>query len=122
MQLHIEFLYDQARIRKLLHERGWRLGQAGGANRCAATHPTVVDQATARDRLQAAGLLTSAAVRIQFAPHVAKMKSRRDDTTEETRKPAAVASVEEVLSDDEPNWTRDLRTPPRQPRGYDLFQ
>jgi hypothetical protein len=69
MRLHIEILYDRERIRRLLQERGWRLDEGSEAARYAARHPTVRDQATARNRLHAAGLLTSSALRIEFDPH-----------------------------------------------------
>ena len=69
MTLHIQLLHHGERIRKVLRDHGWRLDRAGGESSYSARHPTVTDQASARARLNAAGLLTSPALRIEFAPH-----------------------------------------------------
>ena len=68
MNVHIEMLHDREGIRKLLHHHGWRLDRAGGEASYSARHPAVTDQASARDRLNATGLLTSPALRITFVP------------------------------------------------------
>jgi hypothetical protein len=68
MKLHIETLRNREGIRELLREHGWRLDKGGGSS-YSARHPAVSDQATARERLNALGLLTSPAVRIEFNPH-----------------------------------------------------
>jgi hypothetical protein len=70
MKLHIEMLHDREGILKLLRKHGWRLGRAGSEASYLARHPTVTDQTTARDRLNAVGLLTSSALRIEFGPDV----------------------------------------------------
>jgi hypothetical protein len=66
MTIHIEFLHQRQDLRELLREHGWRLDKKNGG--FAAEHPAVHDQAAARQNLQALGLLTSAAVRIEFGP------------------------------------------------------
>jgi hypothetical protein len=68
MKLHIHMLHDSEGIRKLLRCQGWRLDRAGGASSYSARHPRVTDQRSARDRLNATGLLTSSALRIEFVP------------------------------------------------------
>jgi hypothetical protein len=70
MNVHIEMLHHREGIRKLLHDHGWRLDRAEGEATYSARHPTVTDQATARDQLNAVGLLTSPALRITFVPQV----------------------------------------------------
>jgi hypothetical protein len=65
MDLYIELLRDGSEVRALLREQGWRLDEQG-ADRLLAIHAEVNDQEVARDRLQQAGLLTSAKVRIEF--------------------------------------------------------
>jgi hypothetical protein len=65
MKLHIEMLQNGQAIGEMLREHGWRLDKAG-ASSYLAVHPDVVDQATARHRLHALGLLTSPALRINF--------------------------------------------------------
>ena len=64
MTIHIELLHQRQAICQLLREHGWRLGKANGG--FAAEHPAVHDEAAARQKLQALGLLTSGAVRIEF--------------------------------------------------------
>jgi len=66
LKIHIEVLHQRHAIRELLREHGWRLDKDNGG--FAARHPAVHDQAAARQNLQALGLLTSAAVRIEFRP------------------------------------------------------
>ena len=66
MTIHIEFLHQRQALRQLLREHGWRLDKENGG--FAAEHPAVQDQAAARHHLQALGLLTSGAVRIEFGP------------------------------------------------------
>jgi hypothetical protein len=68
MNVRIEMLRDRERIRKLLRRHGWRLDRADGEASYLARHPAVTDRASARDRLDAAGLLTSSALRIEFVP------------------------------------------------------
>ena len=53
MNVHIEMLHHREGIRKLLHDHGWRLDRAEGEATYSARHPTVTDQATARDQLNA---------------------------------------------------------------------
>jgi hypothetical protein len=65
VKLHIQLLHDHEAVHDRLRRHGWRLDKVGNS-RYAATHPAVVDQATARDRLHTVGLLTSSALRIQF--------------------------------------------------------
>ena len=66
MNLHIQTLRQRDSVRRLLLEHGWRLD--GSGKTYSARHPDVKDQETARHRLNDAGLLTSAAVRIEFDP------------------------------------------------------
>ena len=66
MKIHIELLRQQAAVRELLREEGWRLDET--ASGYSAEHPEVTDASAARQNLQALGLLTSAAVRIGFPP------------------------------------------------------
>ena len=66
MKIHIELLRQQAAVRELLREEGWRLDKT--ASGYSAEHPDATDASTARQNLQALGLLTSAAVRIEFPP------------------------------------------------------
>jgi hypothetical protein len=68
MIVRIEMLHHREGIRRVLRHHGWRLDQAGSETIYSARHPTVTDQTTARDRLHAAGLLTSPALRIEFVP------------------------------------------------------
>jgi hypothetical protein len=69
MNVRIEMLHDRDGIRSLLRHHGWRLDRADGEASYSDRHPTVTDQASARDRLHAAGLLTSPALRIEIVPH-----------------------------------------------------
>jgi hypothetical protein len=64
MRIYIELLRDREAVHGLLSEHGWRLDKADGGY--AAKHPAVRDERTARGALHALGLLTSAAVRIEF--------------------------------------------------------
>ena len=66
MTIHIEMLHRGESIRELLREDGWRVDKADGGY--DAEHPEVQDGATARARLSVLGLLTSAALRIEFWP------------------------------------------------------
>jgi hypothetical protein len=68
MKVHIQTLRQRDSVRRLLLEHGWRLDRASGTH-YSARHPDVRDQQSARHRLNAAGLLTSGAVRIEFDPH-----------------------------------------------------
>jgi hypothetical protein len=67
MKAHIQTLRDRESVSRLLLKYGWRLDQAGG--NYFARHPAVTDQQAARIRLNDLGLLTSSAVRIEFAPY-----------------------------------------------------
>jgi hypothetical protein len=69
VNVRIEILHDREGIRKLLRRHGWRLNRADGEANYSARHPAVTDQASARDWLNAASLLTSPALRIEFVPH-----------------------------------------------------
>ena len=73
MTIHIEVLHQRHAIRELLREHGWRLHKESSG--FAAEHPAVPNQAAARQNLQALGLLTSSAVRIEFVP--VAQRSRR---------------------------------------------
>ena len=66
MRIHVEVLHQRHAIRELLREHGWRLHKENSG--FAAEHPAVHNQAAARHHLQALGLLTSGAVRIEFGP------------------------------------------------------
>jgi hypothetical protein len=68
MNLHIQTLRHRDSVRRLLLKNGWRLDRASGPH-YSARHPDVTDQQSARHRLNHLGLLTSAAVRIEFGPH-----------------------------------------------------
>ena len=67
MKVHIQTLRDRDAVRHLLLKHGWRLDRASGPH-YSARHPDVTDQKSARHRLNDLGLLTSAAVRIEFDP------------------------------------------------------
>jgi hypothetical protein len=73
MRIHVEVLHQRHAIRHLLRENGWRLDKENKG--FAAEHPAVHDQAAARKNLQALGLLTSAAVRIEFGPSLTSSAS-----------------------------------------------
>jgi hypothetical protein len=66
MTIYIEMLHRGESIREVLREHGWRLHKADGGY--DAEHPAVQDGPAARDRLNVLGLLTSAALRIEFWP------------------------------------------------------
>jgi len=65
MTVHFELLQRPGEVRKILRSHGWRL-DASHAHSVSASHPEVHDEAMARNRLHAMGLLTSGAVRITF--------------------------------------------------------
>jgi hypothetical protein len=68
MILHIEPVRKSEGIHELLCSHGWRLEQLSGTT-YSAQHPAVTDQASARQKLHALGLLTSPAVRIDIQHH-----------------------------------------------------
>jgi hypothetical protein len=69
MCVRIEILHDRESIRKLLQREGWHIERVGGEATYSARHPTITDEASARFRLHESGLLTSAALRIEFLPY-----------------------------------------------------
>ena len=75
MRIYIELLRNCEAVHCMLSEQGWRLDKANGGY--DAKHPAVRDQRTARGTLYALGLLTSAAVRIEFWPVAPRPGSRR---------------------------------------------
>ena len=74
MRIYIELLRNCEAVHCMLREQGWRLDKANGGY--AAKHPAVRDERTARGALHALGLLTSAAVRIEFRPVAHRSGSR----------------------------------------------
>ena len=74
MTIHIEMLHRGESIREVLREDGWQVDRADGGY--DAEHPAVQDGPTARARLNALGLLTSAALRIDFWPAAHRSGSR----------------------------------------------
>jgi hypothetical protein len=68
MHVRFEILRDRESIRKLLQHHGWQIDHAFGEATYAARHPTIIDEASARRRLNESGLLTSPALRIEFFP------------------------------------------------------
>jgi hypothetical protein len=74
MRIYIEPLRNREAVHGLLREHGWRLDRANGGY--AAKHPAVRDERAARGTLHALGLLTSAAVRIEFWPDARRSGTR----------------------------------------------
>jgi hypothetical protein len=69
MHVRIEILHDRENIRKLLQHHGWQIDRASREATYWARHPTIIDEASARHRLNESGLLTSPALRIEFFPY-----------------------------------------------------
>jgi len=65
MRLRLRFLRRRELIQESLRADGWKLVRQGD-NQVTAEHPPVKDEPTARIRLQDLGLLTSAALYIEF--------------------------------------------------------
>ena len=65
MRLRLRFLRRTELIQESLRADGWQLVRQRD-NQVTAEHPLVKDEATARIRLQDLGLLTSAALYIEF--------------------------------------------------------
>jgi hypothetical protein len=65
MDVHFEAVKGPAGLRALLEANGWRLDEGEG-DHFTARHPDVMDQPTARQKLNRMGLLTSARLRIEF--------------------------------------------------------
>jgi hypothetical protein len=65
MRLRLRFLRRKELIQESLRADGWQLVRQRD-NQVTAEHPLVKDEATARTRLQDLGLLTSAALYIEF--------------------------------------------------------
>ena len=65
MRLRLRFLRRRELIQESLRADGWQLVRQGD-NQVTAEHPLVKDETTARIRLQDLGLLTSAALYIEF--------------------------------------------------------
>jgi hypothetical protein len=65
MQIRIEFLGAAARLEEALRSDGWQLSGAGPGG-VIASHAEVPDEATARQRLDRLGLLTSPLLRVEF--------------------------------------------------------
>jgi hypothetical protein len=70
MKVYIQMLRSPATLRKTLEADGWRL-EAAPEGAVRARHPHLRDEADVRSRLHQLGLLTSSAVRIEFAPSTA---------------------------------------------------
>ena len=66
MKLHLRLIRKQDLIEKALRADGWRL-ERQSADWFTAHHPLVGDESTARFRLNALGLLTSASLQIEFS-------------------------------------------------------
>jgi hypothetical protein len=65
MFIRVHFLHDSSGPLQALRGDGWQLqDEPGGV--VLGTHPAVPDEATARSRLHALGLLTSRNLRIHF--------------------------------------------------------
>ncbi|HKI34804.1 MAG TPA: hypothetical protein VKA46_23305 [Gemmataceae bacterium] len=71
MKVYIQMLRSVAALRKTLEADGWRL-EAAHEGTVRARHPHLRDEADFRGRLHGLGLLTSSALRIEFAPAVAE--------------------------------------------------
>jgi hypothetical protein len=65
MRLRLRFLRRRELIQESLRADGWQLVPQGD-NQVTAEHPLANDETTARIRLQDLGLLTSAALYIEF--------------------------------------------------------
>ena len=65
MRLRLRFLRRKELVQESLRADGWQLVRQRD-NQVTAEHPLVKDEATARIRLQDLGLLTSAALYIEF--------------------------------------------------------
>jgi hypothetical protein len=64
MNVHIEFVRSGGDLSRLLRRDGWSLDHDHHA--FSASHPEVLDESAARNRLCRLGILTSPAVRIEF--------------------------------------------------------
>ncbi len=65
MHLYIQTLRRGEEIRERLRHDGWQLLAKSG-EQMLACHPSVMDEKEARRRLHVLGLLTSAALRVEF--------------------------------------------------------
>jgi hypothetical protein len=74
MKVYIQMLRSAATLRRTLEADGWRL-EAAHEGVVRARHPKLHDEADIRSRLHDLGLLTSSALRIEFAPAVAEKSS-----------------------------------------------
>jgi hypothetical protein len=67
VDVHIRPIGDPSPLYEALRDDGWSLtSQPDGS--VLASHPAVTDQASARERLDRLGLLTSNAAQIEFRP------------------------------------------------------
>lgn len=65
MRLHIQVLHGGESRIELLRRDGWQM-EAESVGCMSAFHPDVKDERSARRRLHVMGMLTSAALRIEF--------------------------------------------------------
>lgn len=66
MQVSIQMLRNDERIRAVLQKDGWHLQSEAQSNAMNARHPDVREETDARQRLNNLGLLTSRTCRIEF--------------------------------------------------------
>jgi hypothetical protein len=66
MQVSIQMLRNDERVRAALQKDGWHLQSEGRSDAMRARHPEVQEETAARQRLNNIGLLTSRTCRIEF--------------------------------------------------------
>lgn len=75
MKIRLQLIADEPGVRARLKHGGWRLEPVGGS--LIARHAAVATAQEARTRLAALGLLTSAALRIEFLPEPPRVRHAR---------------------------------------------
>lgn len=76
MNVHINLLRLTDSFRVSLRQDGWVVLAANDKGALDATHPDVKDENAARIRLDRLGMLTSAAIRIEFRPEARALTPR----------------------------------------------